>query len=837
MTKWLPHIDDARFETLLPYRAYDPDTQVFVNSQSIMTVLEGPLLTGANEILTKSFTQAFNALTLPGLIVTVRRVTHPRVEDRLHAIMTDLAKGGGMLGEIALREKAYYQRACREGFLLPGGERKAMLDSRIFLELSVPCGASTQATLMDKLVSLRQSLVYHFRHDGLTLHTIDAPAFLALMRHHFSQDATQQFNNQMNPDDELNTQCIHAINAYEETPDAWLVQHKLDQQAPRALATLAVTEFPQAFHLTQGADLLALLEKGNGITVPHTASISFALIEDVKAKAKANRKFFGLEKMAHSMMAKLFPKIKDEFAQWQYIRERLVRGKIRLAHASFLVTLHSTPERLLADVKQVQALYNSEQNGFCLSHIHGLQLSLLLANSPALLANTALMSTLKKVGLWRRMTSFNVTTLLPMIGEWKGTRTGMVCPTLRGQLAALDIYQITTDNKNIAVAAATGSGKSVMTQNHIIHVLARGGFVYVIDKGHSYKKLCENLGGVYLSLSSLKLNPFSYLDAVKKLEDRLLQLEVVSQLLMTMAYPNDKSSDVESKLMLKAVQMSYQQQGTDATIQTVCDALADINDQTQLKTGTYDPRLFDLITVLDVYCPGGLHGCYFNEKSDLDPNAKFVVLEIGELDSNEDLQRAVLFSMINAISQRMYLTDRSIKKLCIIDEAWSLLTGSNPQAAQFINKGYRTSRKHGGGFMTIMQTLEDYLKDGIAKACYENSDFKIIMRQNEKVWDSIEQKYPGEFSDYERQVLKTFKRCADTGYSSFMLQAGDVTSFHTLFLEPRMRMLFSTEPTEYERVATLVAQGYTIWQAVEQGAREFFPAEFEEEARCDALAV
>jgi len=72
---------------------------------------------------------------------------------------------------------------------------------------------------------------------------------------------------------------------------------------------------------------------------------------------------------------------------------------------------------------------------------------------------------------------------------------------------------------------------------------------------------------------------------------------------------------------------------------------------------------------------------------------RLVVLELGALAHRPDLLKAVLFALILQIESGMYDADPERKKLCVIDEAWRLLSGSNATAAQFIEKGFRTARK------------------------------------------------------------------------------------------------------------------------------------------------
>lgn len=46
----------------------------------------------------------------------------------------------------------------------------------------------------------------------------------------------------------------------------------------------------------------------------------------------------------------------------------------------------------------------------------------------------------------------------------------------------------------------------------------------------------------------------------------------------------------------------------------------------------------------------------------------------------------------------MYRTPRNLKKLNVIDEGWRLLDFKNHKVGEFIEKGYRTARRHTGAY-------------------------------------------------------------------------------------------------------------------------------------------
>jgi conjugal transfer ATP-binding protein TraC len=185
----------------------------------------------------------------------------------------------------------------------------------------------------------------------------------------------------------------------------------------------------------------------------------------------------------------------------------------------------------------------------------------------------------------------------------------------------------------------------------------------------------------------------------------------------------------------------------------------------------------------------------------------------------------VIFALMSSITQQMYLSgSRSTPKMCIIEEAWSLMAGSNAQAQEFINTGYRTARKFGGSFCTVTQGIEDFYSTPEALAAFNNSDIHITLRQGSGLAKFIKDN-PSHFSPYEQFVIKSFEKSSIAGYSSVMLKTGNVTTFHRLFADPFTRACLSTEPHEFEYCENLMNQGLSLMEAVNQTAEHFYGKE------------
>lgn len=231
-------------------------------------------------------------------------------------------------------------------------------------------------------------------------------------------------------------------------------------------------------------------------------------------------------------------------------------------------------------------------------------------------------------------------------------------------------------------------------------------------------------------------------------------------------------------------------------------------------------RLDEMIVLLDQYTANGTYGQYFNsDEPSLRDDAKMVVLELGGLEDRPSLLVAVMFSLIIYIENRMYRTPRNLKKLNVIDEGWRLLDFKNHKVGEFIEKGYRTARRHTGAYITITQNIVDFDSDkasSAARAAWGNSSYKIILKQSAKEFAKYNQLYPDQFLPLQRDMIGKFGAAKDQWFSSFLLQVENHSSWHRLFVDPLSRAMYSSDGPDFEFVQQKRKEGLSIHEAVWQ---------------------
>lgn len=565
------------------------------------------------------------------------------------------------------------------------------------------------------------------------------------------------------------------------------------------------------------------------ISCPFVMTLTLEVEEQAGTQREANRKFIQLDKKANSPFAKFVPSVKKQAAEWGGLRESLSTNQDSLARFYFNVTLFCEDRDEVALETEMTVLNTFRRNGLSMYMPEFMQLRNYLSVFPFMMPE-GLWSDICRSNAIQRARASNVANILPVVADNQVCRQGLPIPSYRNQLSFLNLFDgdsgLDTDNNNLSVTGTSGGGKSFLMQGIIRQVLDSGGRAWVFDMGDSYKGLCRNVGGVYLNALDLRFNPFANIVDIKE------SAESIRNLLVVLANPSGDCDDTFMSLLLKAVDEVWERKENAARIDDIVHYMKEAIQQPEFRdTTTVRARMEEIIVGLDKYCSWGIYGEYFNsEKPSLDDNVRFSVLEMGELKDKPDLLAAVMFSMMIYVEQRMYLTGRKQHKVCLIDEAWKLLSKDNKQAEDFIENGYRTARKYKGAYITITQGIEDFdgkKASGAAYAAWSNSSFKVILRQNRDAFRKYCLDNPEAFNRFEREVIEGFPAAREAHFSAFMLRYGGLTSFHRLLLDPISRVMFSSDGEDFDYREAGLRAGKDIHDIIGELAWRKFPQEME----------
>lgn len=328
----------------------------------------------------------------------------------------------------------------------------------------------------------------------------------------------------------------------------------------------------------------------------------------------------------------------------------------------------------------------------------------------------------------------NVAALLPLIGGVGGSNIP-ACLYLDKKYGLMGFDQFhSATNFNVVKAAASGGGKSFSECDSDACNLAMGRIIRTIDKGGSYKPFCELIGGEYIEFEDSDrpcFNPFSNVllnDEGEIHEDDMALLVPLTGILCGV----DLNEEVA-----KAGQQNITAQYASLIADAITSAYS-IQKENNEKCGmehvyyrlenSENKLARDLAAAMKPYGVGHYRH-YWNGDENIRYSSDYVVLELERLGQKEPrLQMAVLYSTIIKVFREFFLAklhgDLRRKKLKI-DEAWDLL--KKLTAANAMEAGARTFRKHGCSLETITQSVEDFYSSATTQAIYNNSAHLLIL--------------------------------------------------------------------------------------------------------------
>ncbi len=829
----LKEMDYPSLLSMLPYRHFDPETGMFINSTTAGFVLECTPLIGANESIVDALDNFLRNKLPRERPLSVLLLGSKCISDMLDTGLTGMSWRGEHADKFARITRAFYERGTLYGLPNNKGYPLSLRNYRLFISYAEECRRLDDrvfSALGQTLSILQQSLFAVRLHSVL----VNDGGLLGLVREliNYRHDQVTPASRQVDPYEELNAQCVEPSIALEVRADS--LRQSLSAANGQRISTRIMSfmpeKNPEQFALWQaGNNLSNLLDPGSTVPCPFAITLTTELEPQAKSQNEALRKFATNDKRANSPFGKWVPGVKAAAREWDGLRSRLSKGQSALARYSLSVTLFCEDDDEKALMCELALNNTFRANGIVLCPPMFMQMRNYLALFPFMMPE-GLWSDMKRSGATLRAEAFNVANLMPVVADNRICSRGVPIPSYRNQLSFLDLFDsgsgLGNDNYNLGICGTSGGGKSFLMQTLIRQILESEGRAWVFDMGDSYKTLCANVGGVYVDATDLKFNPFA--GVVNIVESA----ESIRDLLLVLSCPSGGVGDTTKSILLNAVQSVWMEKRNAALIDDVVAHLKTLVVSDQYRTAdTVRNRMEEIIVSLHKYTTGGIYGEYFNSPNPaLDDSVRFCVLEMGKLKNKPDLLAAIMFSMMIYVEQRMFLSPRSERKAAIIDEAWKLLASESSFIGDFIENGYRTARKYGGAYITITQGIEDFDGDKAsvaARAAWSNSSFKILLRQNLEAFRKYNQTNEGQFSPAEQSIIEGFPSAKDAHFSAFMLRVAGQVSYHRLLLDPLSRVMSSSDGKDFEYREQSLREGNSVAETVWRLACHKYPDEME----------
>jgi conjugation system TraG family ATPase len=370
-------------------------------------------------------------------------------------------------------------------------------------------------------------------------------------------------------------------------------------------------------------------------------------------------------------------------------------------------------------------------------------------------------------------------------------------------------------NRNKFILGPSGSGKSFFTNHMVRSYYEKGTHIVLVDVGHSYKGLCDMVGGYYFTYSEtkpIKFNPFyigegDTLDTEKKESIKTLLLALWKK-------DNETFNRSEYVALSNALQLYFEKVSKDADIFPCFDTFYDfLKDEfvTILKGDNVKDKDFDVsnfLYVLRPYYRGGEFDYLLNAKENLDLlQQRFIVFE---LDNIKD--HPILFPVVTIIIMEVFISKmrklKGIRKMILIEEAWKAIAKEG--MAEYIKYLFKTVRKFFGEAIVVTQEVEDIISSPVVKqAIINNSDCKILLDQSkyQNKFDQIQELLG--LTEKEKALVLSINKANDPTkkYKEVFISLGGVLSkVYRTEVSPEEYLAYTTEEKEKVKVQAYAAK-------------------------------
>lgn len=291
-------------------------------------------------------------------------------------------------------------------------------------------------------------------------------------------------------------------------------------------------------------------------------------------------------------------------------------------------------------------------------------------------------------------------------------------------------------NRNKFILGPSGSGKSFFTNHMVRSYYEQGTHVVLVDVGHSYRGLCEQVNGYYFTYEEqhpIRFNPFflghgEVPDTEKK--------ESIKTLLLSLWKKDDELFGRSEYVALSnALQGYYDKLSTDRSIFPCFDSFYEYLQNefvSKLKSDRVKEKDFDIdnfLFVLKPYYKGGEFDYLLNAKENLDLlGERFIVFELDNIKDHPILFPAVTIIIMEVFISKMRKL-KGIRKMILIEEAWKAIAKEG--MAEYIKYLFKTVRKFFGEAIVVTQEVDDIISSPVVKqAIINNSDCKILLDQS-----------------------------------------------------------------------------------------------------------
>lgn len=566
----------------------------------------------------------------------------------------------------------------------------------------------------------------------------------------------------------------------------------------RFVRTLSAKKLPPAFYFTNAISYIGDMS-GRGDSVKENymvvATVYYPPAKSTKDALETKRKF--TVNQAHGPMLKFVPVLAEKKESFDILYSDLGDGAAPLQMSFTVVVFAPDLGRLDRASTAVKGFFSEQR--FSLMEDRYVHLPMLLNSLPFCCDR----GSVRDLHRHKTMTGNQAAVLVPIFGEWKGgSKHHVTLLSRNGQMMALSLDDGAT-NMNCVIAAESGSGKSFLANDLIVSYMSQGAQVWIIDAGKSYKNLCEVLGGDFLEFSEgsrIQLNPFELVHDFQEEEDALVSL------VSAMASQHGNLSEYQIASLKHIMADLWEEVGRGLTVDFIAERCLASDDK----------RITDIGTQLYPFTQGGAYGRYFNTNNISFKN-RLTVLELDELQGRRHLRQVILLQLIYQIQQTVFLGDRNVPKILLIDEAWDLL--KDGEVSTFMEHAYRKFRKSNARAVICTQSVNDLYSNTVGRAIAENSATMLLLGQTSESIESVKKAGYLAMPDGGFDILKTVNTIPGV-YSEIFIKTKMGMGVGRLVVGEFQKLLYSTDPVDVNAINRYRGGGMNVTEAIHSVMRD-----------------
>jgi len=801
----------TKLSNFFPWEAYDPATKAYYNiDDTVGFIWECSPLSFAGQKTTFTLGGLFRLGLPEDSVIQFNLYTDKYIDGYLEQYKANKvrARDNDVLRQATENYVRYFQEGTKgmDVFL-----RTPLKDWRLFVSVKAPIRKDQDINLADLYNSVKEIL------SGAKLYPTDvSPEILVDWMRKLLNDKPAENNSYYNDQEPIRKQVLMSETAVN-------VNMSSIDVGSRCFRCATVKSFPKEVFAFQTNELFGGVwgktSDANQMLTPFMYSLNI-VFQNLKPKLhfKCN---LVLQQQGVGSFAPSLMRRKDEYLK---AVDQIEKGTPFVRIIPTLWVWGNTEREASEAIVRAKRMWESQ--GYVMQEDKGILMPLLLSSLPmGLYVKGENLDMLERDYI---APAEAVAEVLPIQADFSGggKRPVLLFMGRKGQPTPLDIFDKEAGNYNCFVAASSGSGKSFLVNFLACNYYAAGSLIRIIDIGGSYKKMTRLFNARFLDFSpesDICLNPFSNVLYDEETEEGKhgypTDLPVICDIVLQMCYSStdiipEDDAETGMSLIKMAVKWAWDNFKTEACIDKVHEYLHTFPKYEPTFEGNETLKELAHILAFNLvdFTTAGQFGRWFNGPANFDISKdEFVVLELEHLKPIKALFKVVTLQVINAVTQDLYLSDRSQPRLVIFDESWQFMKEGS-RLGVTIEEGYRRARKYGGSFTIITQSLLDLKMFGpVGDVIRANSAFKFYLESSDFAKAKAEKLL--DYEDFGMQLIQTVQRNVPK-YSEVWIDSPFGVGPTRLAVDPYSYYLFTSSPGEIAEIEKMVDEGKSYDEAI-----------------------